>query len=100
MADLSFMKLGGKTFKLLPEISDNYKDVASTLGLEHHRKKKINKMDYEDRIVEVFRLWNDNAPKLADGHYPYTWKGLYDILADSELEQKANDFFDFLNSHS
>ena len=99
LGDLSFVKLSGEVFRLLPEILDNYRDVENTLGLEQSRRKKIKKMDYEDRIVEVFRIWDENAPNLASGRYPHTWRGLYDILTDSELEQKANDFFDFLNSH-
>ena len=81
------------------QISSNYKAVAKTLKLPQYKKDQIEKKDYEERIEEVFRCWDENATHLAGGRYPHTWKGLWDILEDSDLIGKAEKFFDFLNRH-
>ncbi len=98
MNDLAFMKLNGEKFRLLPLISANYRDVENILKLEQYQKDKIEKVDYEDRITKVFQHWDENAAGLA-GDYPHTWQGLWDILDDSDLTEKGEQFFDFLERH-
>ena len=93
------MKLDGEKFRLFDELLSNYSAVADVLQLSPATRSRIEGMGYEQRIGEVFRCWDDNAPQLADGQYPHTWQGLWDILEDSGLEEKARQFFDFLNRH-
>ncbi len=98
MHDLASMKLNGEKFKLLLLISAKYKDVENILKLKQYQKDKIEKVDYEDRITKVFKHWDENAAGLAGG-YPHTWQGLWDILDDSDLTEKGEQFFDFLERH-
>ena len=98
MRELSFMKLGSDKFKLLSQISASYRDVEDVLQLEQYRKDRIARFPYEERITEVFKQWDQNAAQLQGG-YPHTWQGLWDILNDSDLTEKANEFFDFLEKH-
>ena len=46
----------------------------------------------EDCIFEVFVKWLDNAPQLSNyNQYPLTWRGLYNLLQDSEHGEVARE---------
>ena len=46
--------------------------------------------DPEDCIRQVFVKWLDNAPQLPNYHrYPLTWRGLHDLLLDSDNGEAA-----------
>ncbi len=95
MHDLAFMKLNGEKFSLLSQISAKYKEVEGILKLEQYQKDTIEQFAYGDRITKVFQHWDENAA----GGYPHTWQGLWDILDNSDLTEKGEQFFDFLERH-
>ena len=99
ISDLRFLKLNGEIYESLPEISASYKSIAATLQLKQHQKDSIERHPYEDRIEEVFRHWDQNAPQLGRGNYPHTWQGLRILLKDSGLDQKGMEFFEFLEKN-
>ena len=46
--------------------------------------------DPEDCIRQVFVKWLDNAPQLPNyRQYPLTWRGLHNLLVDSEHDAEA-----------
>ena len=94
MADLAFMKINQETFSLLSQVSPHYKAIANTLRLEQFHKDRIEREDYNDRITEVFKHWDNRGSQLG---YPHTWEGLWDILYYSGLEEVGQSFYDFLN---
>ena len=99
LSDLQFLRLNGEKYELLSEISESYKKVAVTLGLKHYQIASIERHPFEDRIVEVFRHWDQNASQLGRGNYPHTWQGLRILLKDSGLDQKGIEFFEFLEKN-
>ena len=46
----------------------------------------------EDCIHQVFVKWFENAPQLPNySRYPLTWRGLYNLLLDSEHGEAASE---------
>ena len=75
----------------------HYKDIADVLQLDDGARATIR---HEDGIDEVFKHWDKNAAGLpGHEHYPHTWQGLWNVLRDSNLEEIAQQFFDFLNEN-
>ena len=55
--------------------------------------------DPEDCIHQVFVKWLDNAPALPNyRQYPLTWRGLYNLLLDSENSAAAFELKDAILS--
>ena len=100
MRDLSFVKnpAGGRPFKLLPKIGDNWRDIGELLGIEDSVLKQWSKLDADDRLRKIFGKWRDNAMNLEGDskRYSYTWQGLYNLLEDAEYEEVAKSYFEFL----
>ena len=100
MRDLSFVKnpAGGRPFKLLPKIGDNWRLIGKLLGIEDGVLKQWSKLDADDRLRKIFGKWRDNAMILEGDskRYSYTWQGLYNLLEDAEYEQVAKSYFEFL----
>ena len=85
-------------FKLIERAAPKWEIVASNLRLDNIENIKSDKYSSEtDKASRVFTEWLDNAPKLNGGKYPKTWKGLADLLNDSELAQVGVEFFKALN---
>ena len=48
--------------------------------------------DPEDCIRQVFVKWLDNAPQLPNYcQYPLTWRGLHNLLLDSDNGEAADE---------
>ena len=89
----------GKTqrFRLMEKISGEWRSIGTLVDLsfsqldsiaaEHHHKQI-------DCCRTVLRLWMENPPE----DYPATWRGLLELLCDSELRQVATDLEDVLKN--
>ena len=85
-------------FKLVERAALKWEIVASNLCLDNIENIKSGRYSTEtDKASQVFTEWLDNAPKLNGGKYPKTWKGLKDLLNDSELAQVRIEFFNALD---
>ena len=63
------------------EILGLHRAVIQTIGSER---------DPEDCIRQVFVKWLDNAPQLPNyRQYPLTWRGLHNLLLDSDNSEAA-----------
>ena len=84
-------------FKLVERAAPKWEIVASNLRLDNIGNIKSDKHSSEtDKVEQVFTEWLNNAPQLNGGKYPKTWKGLEDLLNDSELAQVREEFFNAL----
>ena len=100
MTHLKFARSGDDTFRLLSKIKSRWREIGATLQVDDSDIVTIeeDKHKLDDKILEVFRLWIDNASGLpGKDDYPHTWQGLYNILQYSELKEVANQYFEFLN---
>ena len=90
-------------FKLGERIAYNWNRIGTTLGLRPEALAAIGRDNIrhhsdEDWLMEVLRPWFQNASQLPHHRfYPLTWKGLFNLLKDSDHEEDAKQFFMFLN---
>ncbi len=88
-------------YRLLPKLREKYQDIAATLRLEDWKIEFIKKKPFNERIEEVFKMWDENAAGLYwSDRYPHTWQGLSNIIKDSELREIRKEFFDYLNKYA
>ena len=85
-------------FKLMEKAASKWEIVAANLRLDNIENIKSDKYSSEtEKASQVFTEWLNNAPQLNGGKYPKTWKGLEDLLNDSELAQVRIDFLNALD---
>ncbi len=61
--------------------------------------KKRHMEDSNDCIREVYSRWLENGGQLANSRtYPVSWKGLYNLLLDCELQELAEKLCEALRA--
>ena len=84
-------------FKLIERAAPKWEIIAANLCLDNIGNIRSDKCSSEtDKSNQVFTEWLNNASQLNGGKYPKTWKGLEDLLNDSELAQVREEFFNAL----
>ena len=89
-----------KRFNLSNHISDSWKTIGLTLGMELGLLNSIgrNRYDDADRLMTVFRRWLENAAGLPHhAGYPLSWQGLNTLLEDIGKTEVAKQYFEFLD---
>ena len=102
MSDLLFLKnKNDEKFRLAERISSKWETIGLILGIEYGMLEAINK-DHsrsEDKLRKVFSIWLENAGNLPKhGEYPYTWKGLKNLLEDIGVTEVSKAYFKFLEN--
>ena len=82
--------------RLLQCLAMKWKRVGEILGLHRALIQNIenpgSRKCPEDCIRQVFVKWLDNASQLPNySLYPLTWRGLYNLLSDSEHGEAASE---------
>ena len=93
--------LTGKRFNLSNHISDSWKTIGLTLGMELDLLNSIGRNRYDDaeRLMMVFIRWLENAAGLPHhARYPLSWQGLNTLLKDIGKTEVAKQYFEFLES--
>lgn len=82
-----------KIVKVYEESAHCWLKIGQNLGLENGILTSIKhnfSEDYE-RVTKVFQKWLENAVKLPNfSRYPRTWRGLVNLLTDSDLGNLAH----------
>ena len=89
----------GKRFNLSNHISDSWKIIGLTLGMESGLLNSIGRNRYDDaeRLMTVFSRWLENAAGLPHhAHYPLSWQGLNTLLEGIGKVEVAKQYFEFL----
>ena len=89
-----------KRFNLSNHISDSWKTIGLTLGMELGLLNSIGRNRYDDaeRLMTVFSRWLENAAGLPHhARYPLSWQGLNTLLEDIEKTAVAKQYFEFLD---
>lgn len=88
-----------KTLKILVSVSPHWKNVGGVIGLGSSELANIanpgSGKPPEDCLRDVFSRWFDNAPHT---NYPLTWKGVHNILRDSDYGSVVKDLKEALSS--
>ena len=92
-----------QTLRLLQCLAPRWKKVGEILGLDRAVIQTIENpgsgRDPEACIHQVFVKWLDNAPALPNyRQYPLTWRGLYNLLLDSDNTAAAFELKDAISS--
>ena len=74
-------------FRLKSRILHKWKDIGNLVVSRQLLDVWSKRMDDKECCHAMLCQWLDNPPD----KYPATWKGLYDLLNDSELGQVAAD---------
>ena len=88
-----------KRFNLSNHISDCWKNIGLTLGMELGLLNSIGRNRYDDaeRLLTVFSRWLKNAAGLPHhARYPLSWQGLNTLLEDIGKTEVAKEYFEFL----
>ena len=87
-------------FQLLSEVAVHWKRIAEVLGLDDVELITTQHKDnVDEQVRQVFRRWLENASELPwSEHYPLSWRGLNELLIDSDLAEIAKHFFEFLDT--
>ena len=86
----------GPPFRLKRQITEQWRDMGITLGLEDIINN-FKHLEPEERVERVLKKWIENAANLADPErYAYSWDGLDNLLQDVGYGQVANEYFSFL----
>ena len=89
----------GNRFNLKNHISDSWKTVGLTLGMELSLLNSIERNRYDDaeRLMTVFGHWLENAAGLPNhAYYPLSWQGLNTLLKDIGKVEVSKRYFEFL----
>ena len=89
----------GNRFNLKNHISDCWKTIGLTLGMELSLLNSIerNRFDDAERLMTVFGHWLENAAGLPNhAYYPLSWQGLNTLLEDMGKVEVAKRYFEFL----
>ena len=89
-----------KRFNLSNHISDSWKTIGLTLGMELGLLNSIGRSRYDDaeRLMTVFSRWLENAAGLPHhSRYPLSWQGLNTLLEDIGKTEVAKQYFEFLD---
>ncbi len=88
-----------KELKLLVELSAQWTSVAVLLGFEKSRIDAIQSVGKppESCLLEVIEHWMNNSVKM-EGSYSETWRGLHQLLVDSEKIKTAQHLEAALNA--
>ena len=83
-----------QTLRLLQCLAPKWRKVGEILGLHraviHAIENPGSGRDPENCIRQVFVKWLDNATQLPNyRQYPLTWRGLHNLLIDSEHDAEA-----------
>ena len=83
-----------QALRLLQCLAPSWRKVGEILGLHRAVIQTIENpgsgRDPEDCIRRVFVKWLDNAPRLPNyRQYPLTWRGLHNLLIDSDNGEAA-----------
>ena len=76
-----------KKFKLKSSIYHKWRNIGNLVCSRQQLDVWVKEKDAEDCCDAVLSHWLDHPPR----HYPATWKGLHELLDDSELGQVASD---------
>ena len=80
----------------MERISNRWRDIGELIDLPFSKLDNMSKMyqrDSEECCRAVLSHWLDNPPP----NYPITWKGLIDLLEDSQLGQVVSDLRNVLD---
>ena len=85
-----------QALRLLQYLAPKWRNIGEILGLRRAVIETIENPGSgtrpEDCIRNVFAKWLDNAPQLPRySRYPLTWRGLHNLLLDSEHSAAANE---------
>ena len=77
-------------FYLMEEIKSKWRDIGELIGLSFQQLECMTG-EYRDKHIDCCRAvlghWLENPPK----GYPITWRGLIELLQDSELGQVVSE---------
>lgn len=82
-----------KVVKVYEESAHQWIRIGQNLGLESYTLTNIrdNFAENYGRVTQVFQKWLENAVCLPNSRdYPRTWRGLVNLLRNSELGTLAN----------
>ena len=85
-----------QNLRLLQRLAPEWRRVGQILGLPSAVIQSIENLGSgrspEDCVFQVFVRWLENAPQLPSySQYPLTWRGLYNLLQDSEHGEAASE---------
>lgn len=89
----------GEKYELMKNISGRWHDIGSRLGLTTNQLNGIetNKGNQDQRFIAVMDDWICDADGLPHASkYPYSWTGLYRLLADSGVSTYAKELTTFM----
>ena len=85
-----------QALRLLQCLAPKWRKVGGILGLHRAVIQTIENpgsgRDPEDCIRQVFMKWLDDAPQMPNHRqYPLTWRGLHNLLLDSDNAEAAGE---------
>ena len=92
-----------QALRLLQRLAPQWRNIGEILGLHGAVIETIENPGSgthpEDCMRKVFTKWLENAPQLPRySHYPLTWRGLHNLLLDSEHSVAATELMEALRS--
>ena len=95
--DIAFVV--NNTFKLINNISGEWRRIGSCLRLTENQLRNINTENtrQDQRFLAVMSKWIRNARGLPHAsRYPHSSTGLHTLLADSGVAMYADEFITFM----
>ena len=85
-----------QALRLLQHLAPQWKKVGEILGIRETEIETIENSgsgrDPKDCIRRVFANWLNNASQLSNyRQYPLTWRGLHNLLLDSDNGEAADE---------
>ena len=81
-----------RVVRIYVESSDKWYVIGKNLGIDHRILRDIgrDRDDKRDRVIKVLGQWYENASSLPHPElYPKTWRGLINLLNNSDLRELA-----------
>lgn len=88
-------------YSLIKYISGHWHRIGMCLRMTNNDLSNLEDdcKSHEERCIKVMGIWEQNAIGLPNAsRYPYSWKGLHQLLHDSKLGNHADDFIHFMES--
>lgn len=92
---------GKPPYNLLSKLSggNTWRNICLFLGLEDFLNSiAVSTLSNEEKLIQVFKKWIDNGILLSNSdRYPYSWRGLHNILIDAEKASISIAYFSILD---